>query len=225
MSADSIAVLKQDVTRSLTIYLMPGFVAAWPFIQTLQLKFPDVGAYLRDNSEVLILTYILVSYIVGLILEDVGSNIESWYSDRVAIRQMARRSFKNQKSSNKDEEIKTLIQFREEQRAEFDDVWNKFMRLSYGENSTPVGHRALRNVVLRLKFELSMGLAILIFVLGLTFLNNYVPFEIRWYYVFGSIGLFAFLVLFESQQSIQTLHKLRKELTSLLKNGNESLPK
>jgi hypothetical protein len=214
MAADNLSLLKQDVTRVLSIYLIPGFVATWPFMQTLQEKFPFIGYYLRNNSEVLILTYILVSYTVGLILEDLASNIEYYYADKMAIRDLAKKELESLKITDKDQKLAKRKELIEKHEKIFYETWDKFMKIIYTDATTPNGHRVLRNIVLRLKFELSMGLAIILFLIGLTFLNNYINFVIHWYYVLGCIVLSAFLLLYESQNSSKVLHDLRTQLVT-----------
>jgi hypothetical protein len=214
MAVDNLSLLKQDVTRVLSIYLIPGFVATWPFMQTLQEKYPFVGYYLRNNSEVLILTYILVSYTIGLILEDLASNIEYYYADKMAIRDLANKELKTLNITDKKQKRAKRKELIEIHGKIFYETWDKFMKLIYTDATTPIGHRVLRNIVLRLKFELSMGVSIIVFLVGLTYLNNYIPFVIHWYFIIGGIILSAFLLLYESQNSSKVLHDLRKQLVT-----------
>jgi hypothetical protein len=212
MSADSLSLIRQDVTRTLSIYLIPGFVASWPFIQTLQEKFPFVGYYLRSNSEVLILLFLLVSYTVGLILEDIAGNIEYYYCDKLTVYSLAKKNLKLLNIQDKATRKKTLKNLLVSKRTDFDTCWKNFMTMQTAESSLAVGHRVLRNVVMRLKFELSMGLALVVFLCGLTFLNNYIDFHFHWYYIAGSLGLSGFLILYEGPNSAGVLHDLRLQI-------------
>ncbi len=123
-----------EVFRPTVTLLIPGFIASVAFLEMIQ-------RYINDNVKVslglethsLWFAYLLLFIAAGLIVEGFGSFIESKFYD-VWIK----------KSYN----IKHLEQ------------WNQYLRLAFGVE--PVGHRYLRTIVLRMKFELGLCVSILI---------------------------------------------------------------
>lgn len=63
--------------RFLAAVLSPGAVAAWPWIVALGLSQPDVGRWLMQASALPYTVILVVTAVAGLLLEDVGSRLES----------------------------------------------------------------------------------------------------------------------------------------------------
>lgn len=90
--------------------------------------------------------------------------------------------------------------------------WNKYLRLAF--KTEPVGHRYLRTITLRMKFELNMAVALVVGGIGLNALNREVgllgPSAIR--IASGLIVLVIAYLLYESYASAAVLARVRAEV-------------
>ena len=99
--------------------------------------FPSFYDFLTTCDRLmLVLVCVLVGVTAGLFLENAGAMIEVHIHDC---------------------RLKAMYN-------DFDDCWKKFLQLSYEHE--PVGHRYLRNLLMRMKFELSMGCALVSLSVG-----------------------------------------------------------
>jgi hypothetical protein len=89
------------------------------------------------------------------------------------------------------------------------DHSNWYAYLTLAPEREPIGLRYIRTLVLRMKFELSMGLAGIVVLLGIV----YIPISCHLKSVFGGISLALTLYfLFESWSSVSLLEKTRVEI-------------
>jgi hypothetical protein len=123
---------------------------------------------------------LLVIVTCGLITEDVGSRIESLLDRRLA-------------------KIPGFERHRED--------WFDYLRLAF--KVEPVGHRYLRTLVLRLKFELGMAVASLPCAVGAFWLNCSVPWRTGIFALAVGAGLYFFA---EAKSSNRALSELRREI-------------
>lgn len=133
----------------------------------------------------------ILSLACGLILEDFGSVIESECWDKINIR--------NNPNCEKE--------------------WDEYLKLKVSESEMPIAQKYLRTILIRMKFELSFGIALLIMIVGLCILEYYINFCQTWIQFCLVCILIPLLVacyqLYESQQSSILLIKIRKNIISI----------
>jgi hypothetical protein len=134
---------KSDVFRSISTLLVPGVVALAPYALLLNHYQPGIVSFADHYGVVYVALYLFAALAAGFVLEDLGSHIEGEVWDE-------------------------LIQ--RETRCQESD-WLAFLTLSPEANKEKVGHRYLRTIILRLKFELSFGLALILLWFGLLLLD------------------------------------------------------
>jgi hypothetical protein len=94
-------------------------------------------------------------------------------------------------------------------------VWDKFLQLAYDKE--PIGQRYIRNILFRMKFELSVGVALVFMTIGLSIYNyNHTIFSNLWLNILGVyvaplLGT-IYLIFVEGWQSSRVLHSTRKLL-------------
>ncbi len=139
----------------------------------------------------------ILSIITGLLIENIGSRIEVSIYDK-----------KNRKEDP--DYIKT---------------WGKFLLIKY-EGSEPIGQRYLRNILLRMKFELSFALALIIMAIGLVFLDIEQTIFVSYYAKFFGFYffplIFSFYLFCEGYSSSKVLAETRKKLVG--KYGDKEPP-
>ena len=169
--------------------ITPGLLASFPFI----LLFFDVRSdvrdfFLQDSKGLLVLSVVMISLVMGIILENIGSRIEvNIYDARLARR-----------------------------KKDYFETWEKFLLIQY-QGGEPIGHRYLRNILFRMKFELSAGVGLLIMTAGLAIYNiDHTIFEsvflnISIVYLLPT-GTSVYLLVFEGWRSAEVLAECRKAL-------------
>jgi hypothetical protein len=145
---DKLTSLNLTFDKILIQLVIPGFVAICPwFFLALQFH-QQTKAFLASNNSASITLIACLSLIAGLIIENFGSFIEVHVYDNL--------------NQNKDD-----ADFKD-----YDAIWRKYLQLSY--EFEPIGQRYIRNILMRMKFELSMGVSMIIFNIGLFCLSSYV---------------------------------------------------
>ncbi|SRR6266851_835580 len=124
----------------------------------------------------------LASIAAGLLVEDIGSRIESRFLDK---RLGAQPTF----STHSEE-------------------WNQYLRLVF--KTEPVGQRYLRAILLRFKFELGTSIALLSSSIGLLLTTLSLCKALTWFVVF--IAIAAYLIFVEARSSHRLLSKIRHEI-------------
>lgn len=128
-----------EVFRPLATIVIPGATAISVWFVALLQRYKVFRDLVAPNHTEAILVLILVSIAVGLLVEDVGSRVESRCFDKLIVR-----------------------------KPEFVDhekEWYEYLRLAF--KIEPVGQRYLRTIVLRLKFELGTLVALALATPGL----------------------------------------------------------
>lgn len=175
--------------RVLIQLVTPGLITSFPFILLFFDARPDVATFFVQDSKGLLVTAVaLVGLVMGIILENIGSRIEVNIYDNL----LAQR------------------------KRDYFETWEKFLMIQY-KGQEPIGHRYLRNILFRMKFELSAGVGLVIMTTGLGIYNiDHV--------IFKSVGLnllvvyclpiatSIYLLVFEGLRSAEVLAECRKAL-------------
>ena len=180
--------LNLSFDRVLIQLIIPGLIAAFPFM----LIFTDVQLQslvddIQHVSPLSTLGIVLIALIVGIMIENIGSRIEVYYYDW------------RQKDLHTD----------------YIQVWKKYLQLSY-ENE-PVGQRYLRNILFRMKFELSMAVALVIMAIGFCIYESLytisLPSVIKIIALYvAPVAVSTYLIFLEGWSSSKILHDTRKLL-------------
>jgi hypothetical protein len=136
---------------------------------------------------VLAVTVLLVAAImVGLLLEDVGSRVEAELWDN----RLKRRD------------------------PNFGGYWDSYLRLEYEKDKEPLGQHYMRTILLRMKFELSFAIALLIALPGFVVMSVAVHSGGALAISLESVGLAAVsaYLFYESFSSAAVLARVRKLL-------------
>lgn len=185
--------LSREIIRPLITLAIPGGVAIAPYVYLLHTNATVVNLW--ENHETALIFFLLViSLAVGLLLEDIGSEIENFFFDCVE---------KN------------------------DPTWNKYLKKpSYSELKdlgtnqegtyiTETNKDYIRSIVLRLKFELGMFIAIVFAIPGLVLIMRFNCQELldNYNWIIGVILLLMpIYLLIESRNSVYLLHERRKNI-------------
>jgi hypothetical protein len=125
------------VFRPLMTLFAPGVVSILPWLIGLMQRFPSLYEIINNNRTESALSLSLLALMIGLLLEDFGGHFEAHVLD------------KNRNAQTKDEHSRE---------------WNQYLRVAF--RCEPVGARYMRNILLRMKFELGMAGACLIAAFG-----------------------------------------------------------
>lgn len=130
-----------EVFRPIVTLLIPGAIAVSSWFVGLLWCFPDFRILVHNNHTEVGLVLVAGMTFAGLVLEDMGARMETWFD-----------SWKEQA----DEKHR--------------DCWYAYLRTAF--KADPIGRRYLRTLVLRLKFELGTGFAMLSAGIGILWLWN-----------------------------------------------------
>lgn len=187
---EKLSSLNLDFDRVLIQLIIPGFIAVFPWI-IIFLNHHDHERFIAyDNITIMISLIAIISLIIGTSLENIGSRIEIGLYDRW-----------NLKADT-----------------EYNNIWDKFLSLNY-DGHNPVGHSYLRNILLRMKFELSFAIAMIPMSIGLIVLDSQVIIisscwlKALLFYIIP-LSSFLFLILKEAYSSSKVLAKTRKILVT-----------
>jgi hypothetical protein len=180
---DLFAAFGSEFFQPMMTLFAPGAVAvcSW-FVGWIQRSNMMAELVSRNHTESAFLL-VLTGFVVGLLLENLGSLIEGEYFDK-------RLPHKERKYQHHIEE------------------WFLYLRQAFAVE--PVGHRYLRRLVTHMKFELGMGLALPVFGAGLFFTRlSAIPAILA---AIVSVSSGAYLVLYEARRSHESLSDVRREL-------------
>jgi hypothetical protein len=176
--------------RVLFQIIVPGLLASFPYLMLFFEQKPDILEFFLGDAKTLFVTFVaLLSILPGMILENFGSIIEAHYYDR-----------RHKKKDN-----------------EYMKTWKKFLQIAYDKE--PVGHRYLRNILFRMKFELSVGCGLIFMTIGLgiydydhvIFKNSYLNLIIV--YILPTV-VSIYLIFIEGWKGSKVLHETRKLLVA-----------
>ena len=175
--------------RVLIQLVTPGLLTSFPFMLLFFDARPDVAHFfLQDSRGLLVTSVVLVGLVMGIILENIGSRIEvNIYDNLLSLR-----------------------------KKDYFETWEKFLMIQY-KGQEPIGHRYLRNILFRMKFELSVGVGLMIMTAGLGIYNiDHVIFKSTGMNVLVvyllPIATSIYLLVFEGLRSAEVLAECRKAL-------------
>lgn len=185
---DVTGTLKNEVFRPVTTTVVPGAIALTPYVFLILAAVPGARAFRKDNPEAVAILVGAAVLAAGLIIEDIGSHIERHFWDG---------------------ELKR-------KHPDVDDQWFQYLRLKVQDEL--VGQRFLRTILLRLKFELSMAPALVVFFVGLTWFNFL--FHVLGWREMTTAGIITgglvFYLVRESHRSAEALWETRREIIAAL---------
>jgi hypothetical protein len=185
---DKISSLNLDIDRVLLQLIIPGLTATFPWLIIFTNHHQKDLKLILENSSLLVTIVVIVSLVAGIILENIGSQIEVNHYDK-----------KNKKKDN-----------------EYIKIWEEYLKLNY-DGKEPIGHRYIRNILLRMKFELSFGIALIPMAVGLSILDYQSEIFKSCIYkcIFFLIipaATFIYLIFYEGYKSSKVLAETRKLL-------------
>lgn len=180
--------LNLEFDRVLVQLIIPGLTAVVPFLKLFLDNHIEIKQFLSVNLTLSSGIIILLSLVTGLILENIGSWWEVKHYDR-----------KNKVFFNN-----------------YEATWESFLCLDY-KGKEPSGHRYIRNMLNRMKFELSFGFSLPISAIGYIiwdvidpiFINLCVKIFVL--YVIPILGFYYF-VIFEGYSSSKVIANARELL-------------
>lgn len=184
---DKLTSLNLTFDRVVIQFIIPGLVALLPYLVLLFHEKSEFEEYLLNEGKTLLIVSIcFLALIIGIMLENLGSRIEVYIYDT----------------------------WQKKEHTNYMDVWYAYLTIAFEKE--PVGQRYLRNILFRMKFEVSMACALLIMAGGLFALNSRNDlFESHFWrcvVIYILPITISFWLLFEGWQSSQILHKVRSLL-------------
>jgi hypothetical protein len=179
---------QSEVFHPIATLVVPGFFAVSAAAVAVWQRFPIIPKYAEQHSGVATTTALLMVLTCGLVTEDLGARLEDFFD-----KQLTRKT--------------GYERHREE--------WFDYLRIAFDKE--PVGHRYLKKLLLRLKFELGMTIASILFAVGVSCLQA--PNRLR-IEIFCSALIASAYFCMEAKSSNKALSRLRREL--LKKDWNPS---
>lgn len=184
------AAFQSEVFRPIVSLVVPGFFATATMSIAAWQHFQTVPLLVDAHPGTAGVIMFLVILTAGLILEDVGARLERWFDTRLC---------------NVDGYGRHL------------DEWYDYLRLALDKE--PIGHRYLRSLVLRLKFELGMTFASASFALG----GIAIKASWKWHIVLTCVPLMSLWYFwYEAKTSNQELSNVRRELLKKYRDVDEN---
>lgn len=142
-----------EVFRPLATIVIPGAMAISTWFVVLLQRFLTVRNLAEANHTETALLLALASIAAGLLVEDIGSRIESRWFDKKLVKQPGF--------------------------SRHDDEWDQYLRLTF--SIVPVGQRYLRTILLRFKFEVGTAVSLLFSCPGLFWTSLGYPWAALWF--------------------------------------------
>jgi hypothetical protein len=174
------ATFHSEVFRPVVSLVVPGFFAVTTISISAWQRFQIVPTLVDSHPGTAGVIVFMVILTAGLTLEDLGARLEGLFDDWLC-------------------KVKGYEHHKED--------WHDYLRLAFDKE--PIGHRYLRSLVLRLKFELGMTFALVFFALGGIFIHA----SWGWHVALVIIPLIAcFYFWIEARTSNKELSKVRREI-------------
>lgn len=191
---ETVKYIKFDINRIILQLLIPGIFSATPFYLLFINSFEGAKEYLLKSDAICTTVLFIISLTIGLILEDLGSWIER------GIDNVNKKKYSTAEEGNRD----------------IDKEWDAYLKLEMKPESDTVAQRYLRTILIRMKFELSFFVSLLVMIMGLVFLNLKISFLESWC-KFSIICialplLIAIYLLWEASDSSKLMIKTRKRI-------------
>jgi hypothetical protein len=174
------AAFQSEVFHPIATLVVPGFFTLFTLSIAIWQRHPTIQKVAEAHPGLATTVAVLVVLACGLITEDLGARLEQRFDMRL----------KEQPGYEKHYE-----------------EWFDYLRIAFERE--PVGHRYLKTLVLRLKFELGMAVASFWSALGALYLQS--PWCWRTL-IAGVVSLVGLFFAHEAKCSNKTLSDLRREL-------------
>ena len=183
---DLSSTFKTEVYRPIVTIVIPGLLAFFPVMLYGFKTYSLIHEFADKHEASTAVIVLLIVIAIGLIFENIGSWIEHHILD-------------NHQGS------------KEKQDRHIDD-WYKYLRLAFKVEL--IGHRYLRTITLRMKFELSFAVSIIFSIFGFIFLYFKYKFISGCYFILFLIlsVLISFYLFWEALHSSRLLNCIRHEL-------------
>ncbi len=181
---DLTSVLRDEVFKPAVTLLGPGVIASFPYIALAFLTHQELHSIAASHSGAVIGGLILVFVVVGLLMDNIGARIECCL-DQALI--------------NKDGYGDHLSN------------WKKYWRVAFQQE--PVGHRYLRTIVLKLKFELNTLSSIPFALVGVVWIFTVCLIGAISTVVLSILGVVLGVFMYkEAELSVRLLSDVRREV-------------
>ncbi|MFN6377837.1 MAG: hypothetical protein ACK4WD_01080 [Flavobacteriales bacterium] len=144
--------------KLLVQWLIPGIIALTPYFFMVVFSIYDLKVYLSSQMLLATTIFIILSICIGLVLDIVGTYVEHYSFDK-RLQVMV-----DESNFNKDCLPKLYPNFYKD--------WNGYLLSNFKKDEEPIIIRYIRATLFRMKFEVSMGLALIVFVTGSTLYYN-----------------------------------------------------
>lgn len=144
---DFFSAFGSEFFRPLATLLLPGALALTPATIVAYSRMCDFRKFANANHAETTAALVVLAFFLGLILEDGGSHIECGLDNLFVPWEAARRS-----GTSMPWHRRIAALFKETPGSQSETEWFNYLRLAF--KLEPVGHRYMRTLVLRLKFEL-----------------------------------------------------------------------
>lgn len=177
---DYLSAFQREIFRPIVTLVIPAMIAAAPWLVLLRRWIPGLARFWDNHEPAAWVAIIATLVALGLMLENIGSQIEVRVLDRMLLR-------RNPKHL---------------------EEWNAYLGLSLDDKA--VGANYLESILLHLKFELAMAPAFLISLIGVVRLNRETAFwPVNWVWLYlGLIAAAAYFAK-EAHGSAGVLAKTR----------------
>jgi len=193
---DLAAPFKKEVLRPFTTLVVPGAIATGPFTLVLGDKVPAVAKFWLEHPYPFIALLVISLLAAGFIIDDVGANIEAYVWDRILLRRDP----------------------------EHNNNWQRYLKLQIKDEL--VAQRYLDDKVIQFKFELAMATALVVFWLGLGWLQALHRMWSNSGFALVTLLVFAgaTYLLWESLQSAKLLSRTRALILKAIEDGPQGFP-
>jgi hypothetical protein len=168
-----------DAYRVIATHILPGLVGVSTWTIALYDRSPGFRNYVQQHPPEATGSIILAGIFWGFICEDVGSRLENLW--------YALLPDGDKQTSN--------------------EAWSSYLRTAY--KTEPIGHKYLRSLVTRLKFELNAAVGLATAAVGILF--THVSF-IHPDWIACAMALTATSLAFEAKATVRLLNNVRTEL-------------
>jgi hypothetical protein len=187
--------LKTEVLRPLATLVVPGTIAVGPFVLVLGSYVPAVKDFWAQHPNASAVLLAMCVVAAGYLMDEISTSVEAHIFDK---------KLDVDKPGHK-------------------QVWNAYLQLQL--NDELVGQRYLRLKVTQLKFELAMSPALLIFLLGLLWLQFlHVPWS-WWGFMLVAVAIFcgSAYLLWEAWQTAGILSDTRTLILKAIEQGPKGI--
>jgi hypothetical protein len=174
---------KTEVFRPIVITLIPGAFSLAPYICFLCLKYPYVADVIKENLAGSTIVYVFASIAAGMVFENIGSRIETWFGLIVA---------KNDENYN--------------------DDWMAYLRTNFEKPPIGLAYISSIVMRMKFELSFSISLTIVVIGISIlnTLRSNYWTTEFL--VTTGAIFAIGIYLMIEAYSSVKLLGDLRRNL-------------